>query len=872
MELNIKILEINPSIKNLKINPADTISLSFIAENVVVKIDDLEKNMANKENILLVIREYSPNEKIHFNLIRNDAIIIGTGKFTPLSGIKWYKMFDLISLTETNVNYSSKNLFKKSKNNNDSLVNSNIKIKLETQINIVKSKSKSQYNTKKLNFSGNKNQSNLNRIQNPEDKTNNSIVSSNLNSNFNKFKLNQNINSYTGTPSIKSPRYGNIIVKAESNITNNNENNDNNNNSSKEDTLKENNILPALDLDKEKIKKSSVSRRTPSGKKYLAQTKKYKTLYGFKSKTSDKNKSTEKSLDNNINITSNKGKMSKEIEEKILDKNFQDIIKCDEILRGKELNELNEDNNNTIFNNKENNKNKNNENNTNNANTNNNKDSNKNNNNERKKSININKNTINKSKSNTINSVLNINKSKKNYNQILNNNQKLNHNQILNNNIVKTENNINKNSNNKNLNNNQILNSNNNIVKTENNISKNNNKEINQNTNMKSEINNNFIQNNAANDELASGGLMNIGGEIDLSDDLSGSFSAYDNISKILSLDDYILNNDIENENISKYENIKNDFILFYNKEYINSINEEMLILELQLMIDKILEMQNVYKKQSIIIQKNFEKLRKKLLFYQKKNLITNKKMNKLIYFKLRNAYNEEFNDLYYNNKKISFYRNKNIFKTNELSLWNNLTSYINEKESNKNNDIDTTKKKFKNIFLIVCNKNINNLNTLSKKYVLEFVEKEKKLQEEKEKEKEIEKKIEKTKLNYTFNNFYNENKKKNDSFNNNNKSDKIYNKNSSKNNFKNNIRNDMTGYKSNKLLKSNDAMFKKWSKKDLFKIQETEGDNIKLSNEKFKKKKFKSNEFGDFNNRNLINKKNFNTLKTFSKKFINKK
>ena len=863
MELNIKILEINPSIKNLKISPSDTISLSFIAENVVVKIDDLEKNITNKENILLVIREYSPNEKIHFNLIRNDAIIIGAGKFTPLSGIKWYKMFDLISLTETNVNYSSKNLFKKNKNNNDSLVNSNIKIKLETQINIVKSKSKSQYNTKKLNFSGNKNQSNLNGIQNPEEKTNNSIISSNLNSNFNKFKINQNINSYTATPNIKSPRYTNIVIKAESNTTNNNDNN--NNNSSREDTLKENNILPALDLDKEKIKKSSVSRRTPSGKKYLGQTKKYKTLYGFKNKTSDKNKSTEKSLDNNNKIGNNRGKMSKEIEEKILDKNFQDIIKCDEILRGKELSEFNEEDNN-VFNNQENNKNKCNENSTSNKN---------NNNNERKKSININKNTINKSKSNNINSVLNINKNKKNNNQILNSNQKLNHNQILNNNIIKTENNIVKNINNKIINNNhiinnnQILNINNNIIKAENNNNnKNNSKEINQN-NIKTEIDNNFVQNNAVNDELASGRLMNIGGEMDLSDDLSGSFSAYDNISKILSLDEYILNNDIENENITKYENIKNDFILFYNKEYINSINEEMLILELQLMIDKILEMQNVYKKQSIIIQKNFEKLRKKLLFYQKKNLLTNKKMNKLIYFKLRNAYNEEFNDLYYNNKKISFYRNKNIFRTNELSLWNNLTSYINEKELNKKNDTNITKKKFKNIFLIVCNKNINNLNTLSKKYVLEFVEKEKKLQEEKEKEKEkeIEKKFEKVKLNNTFNYFYNENKKKNELFNNN-KSGKIKNK----NNFKNNNRNDMTGYKSNKLLKSNDVVLKKGSKKDLFKIQETEGDDIKLSNEKIKKNKFKSNEFGDFNNRNLINKKNFNTMKTFSKKITNKK
>ena len=135
--------------------------------------------------------------------------------------------------------------------------------------------------------------------------------------------------------------------------------------------------------------------------------------------------------------------------------------------------------------------------------------------------------------------------------------------------------------------------------------------------NIKNDINN-FIQNSAFSSALSSRRIMG-GGDIDLSgDDLSGSFSGYDNISKILSLDENKFTYDIENEDLTKYENTKNDFILFYNKEYISSINEEMLILELQLMIDKILEMQNVYKKQSLIIQKNFEKLKKKLIFYQK--------------------------------------------------------------------------------------------------------------------------------------------------------------------------------------------------------------------------------------------------------------
>ena len=839
MELKIKILEISPNIKNIKINATDIISLSFMAENVVVKIDDIEKNITNKENILLILRAYSPNEKILFNLIRNEAIIIGTGKFTPLTGVKWYKIFDLKSITENNVNYTNKNLSKKNKNN-DSLISSNIKIKLETQVNILNnySKSKSKSKVTKINNSNNKKQVNINNLINFDEKSNNSIISSNISSNFNQFKLNQKINSYTATPGIKSPRYTNLLMRAQTNKTNNNNNNNENNNSSEENTMKENNILPALDLEKEKAKKNS-SGRTTSGKKFLCQTQKYKTLYGFnKSKTSNKNKSTEKSLENNINLINNRGKMSKEIEEKILDKNFQDIIKCDEILRGKEITDFNSEGNN-IFNNQENN--------------------------------NMNNENINNNNNNTYNAKKSINTKVKN---ISNNKDKTNI-------IIKSKNKKNKNINN-NENNIKVINpnkkiSNENIV----------NSNVLNSNNLKSDLNN-LIQNSAVSSALSSKGIMNIGGDIDLSDELSGSFLAYDNISKIL--DDHILTYDIENEDIAKYENIKNDFILFYNKDYINSINEEMFILELQLMIDKTLEMQNVYKKESMIIQKNMEKFRKKMQFFQKKNLLMNKKKNKLIYLQLKNKYKEEMHDLYYNNKKISFYKNKDIFRANELSLWNNLTSYIIEKKEKSQKGIDNMRGKFKNIFLIICNKNINNLNTLSKKFVLEFVEKEKmkekqkekekekekekkkEKEQEKDKEKEIEKKNEKVRLNNTYNNFYNEHKRKNEMMSNL-KNSKINAKNSVKNYFYDKNKNDIIGNKSNKLLKSNDAVFKRDNKKEMSQIQETEGGENRISNhEKIKKIKFNSNDFGQFNNRNYLNKKSFNTMKNYSKKFNNKK
>ena len=842
MELKIKILEIIPNIKTLKLKQSDIISLTFIAENFIVKIDNIEKSMITKEYVLLLLREYSPNERIHFNLIKNDVIIIGTGKLTPSSGIKWYKIYDLVSATENNVNYSSKTLSKKNININDSLINSNIKIKLETHLHMVKNKSKLKASSKKINFSNSKNKTNVAGLINMDEKSNNSIISSNLNSNFNKFKLNQNINSYTATPGIKSPRYTHLLTRTKTNNTNNN-----NNDSSRDNTLKENHILQELNFEKEKLKKNSVSRRTPSGKKFLCQNKKFKTLYGFnKPQCINKNKSTEKSLDNNIIIENNKGKkMSTEIEEKILDQNFKDIIKYDEILRGKEITDFNLENNN-IMNNLENNKNITNESN----NIVNNIEVIKNTNNENNKDKKIN----NKEKK------INFNIDNKNINK----NTNINANQILINNINK---NIIKN--NKNINTNINIKNNNNIFYEFNN-SNNNNIHINNeldNNNLKNEFNN-IIQNSVVSSALSSGRIINSGCDIDLSaEDLSGSFSAYDNISKMLIADEYKITYDIKNENIYNYENIKNDFILFYNKEYINSINEEMLILELQLMIDKILEMQSVYKRQSLIIQKNFELYKNKLLYFQRKNLLMNKKMNKLLYEKLKNKYNQEINDLYYNNKKLNFYKNKNIFKENELSLWNNIKSHLNEDEVNKKKSFDTIKKKLQNIFLIICNKNINNLNTLSKKYVLEFIEKEKKKEKEKEKEKE---KI-KSKLSNTFNNFYKE--KKSDGIADL-KNKKIRNsKNSSRKYINNSNRNDNLGYKSNKLIKSNDTGFRKEYKKDIFQIQEIVGDENSLNNnEKEKKIKVKSNDFGGFNNRNNLNKNCFNTVKSLTKKYNKKK
>lgn len=843
MELKIKVLEIFPNIKNIKIRPSDIISLSFEAENVVVKIDNIEKSIINKDNILLLLKEFSPKQKISFNLLRNDTNILGKGKFIPLPGIKWHKIYELINRTEGNVTYNSKTLSRKNLNINnyssDISSNSNIKVKLDIQMNMLKtpiskkSKGRIKFSPKKsYNINGNKNKSNLNGTSNIDDKYNNSLMSSNMSSNFNKYKSNRKISSYAATPGLKSPRYTSIFNREKINSMISKDN------SSGDNTLKEYNF-PILDNENRKKKKDS-SKRTPSGKKILFDSQRYKAKYGFnKNQAYKKAKSTDKSMDNCIS-SDKKTRISKEIEEEILDNNFKNIIKYDENLRAKEITDFNIDNNNSI-NNQENDINNNDD------------DNNTKKSFTQKKGVTFNINNNLETNNSNINTNTSISKIKINENS----NNNANSSEPINNNIKNNANSNIVNNNNDNKNNDKNIN---NKISNEYNNSNN---ELN-NVNVKDDFNK-IIQNSVVSSALSSNRIFNSGCDIDLSvDDLSGSFSAgYDNISKILPIDEFRkITYDIEVENISKYENIKKDFILFYNKEYINSINDEMLILELQLMIDKILEMQNVYKRQTIIIQKNFELYKKKIIFYQKRNLLMNKKKNKLAYEKLKNTYNEELNDLYYNNRKSNFYNNKNIFKTNELTLWNNLTSYINEKNSKKENEINNIKKKFNDIFILICNKNVNNLNALSKKFVLEFSEKQKEKKE------------------MSNNSSFNSNKKKNDNINNL-KYKKFNHKNNSQKDIKNNAKNNYISslYKSNKILKVNDTFFKKKNKKDVFQIKEIateESININNTNinndERIKKVKFKSNELEGISNRNHLHKNGFNTAKYLKKKSSNKK
>ena len=64
MEVKLKIIEISPKIKSLQNNSKDIISISFISDNYSVKIEDVEKAMNNKDNIIINLKQANNKNNI----------------------------------------------------------------------------------------------------------------------------------------------------------------------------------------------------------------------------------------------------------------------------------------------------------------------------------------------------------------------------------------------------------------------------------------------------------------------------------------------------------------------------------------------------------------------------------------------------------------------------------------------------------------------------------------------------------------------------------------------------------------------------------------------------------------------------------------
>ena len=175
---------------------------------------------------------------------------------------------------------------------------------------------------------------------------------------------------------------------------------------------------------------------------------------------------------------------------------------------------------------------------------------------------------------------------------------------------------------------------------------------------------------------------------------------------------------EIDNLANSSFENLRTDFDIFYTDEYLTGISNKMLKMELQLFLEKILEIQNVYhlKLNDYIKQFITSKHILQNIVSKFKNL--NKKKFKLISKYESSQVSNNLNTFIFSYKIKNDSDIININK-NEFNLWNNLFMGIKKKniitkEIFKKiivDNYDNIKGKFSEVEKLICDKLINKYN-----------------------------------------------------------------------------------------------------------------------------------------------------------------
>ena len=216
MEVKIKILEILPKIAQLKSNYTDFFSMSFEYDNYKVNIEDIEKTINNRDEIIINLKEssFSKNDIkqfIKFSLIKNNkniSYILGSSEILIIDGVKWYTVKEvkndmvnkesfITSSTSNNLQNTSElstvdclKLINNLNSSSSTTLNSNMTIKIKFSINTLsRSKQVNRRNKKyespafsnrltKKSFYSSKTKKNVNKLK--------SDLSSNYTSSKNK--------------------------------------------------------------------------------------------------------------------------------------------------------------------------------------------------------------------------------------------------------------------------------------------------------------------------------------------------------------------------------------------------------------------------------------------------------------------------------------------------------------------------------------------------------------------------------------------------------------------------------------------------------------------------------------------------------------
>ena len=184
---------------------------------------------------------------------------------------------------------------------------------------------------------------------------------------------------------------------------------------------------------------------------------------------------------------------------------------------------------------------------------------------------------------------------------------------------------------------------------------------------------------------------------------------------KDLNIDEYLLN--------SSFENNKSDFGLLYTNNYHKNIKNDMLFMEIQLLIEKILELQKSYHQEYKNLYFGYEKEKEMVKLNNEKYILLKKKIiNFLKYKEKRNL--KENNNVYIGfNIKKNIINGSNKINKNEIILWNKMFP-IKEKIDENNNKKNKLKQIFKTIVFDRYKLINNKLNDIEKNIVNRLIKK----------------------------------------------------------------------------------------------------------------------------------------------------
>jgi hypothetical protein len=155
-----------------------------------------------------------------------------------------------------------------------------------------------------------------------------------------------------------------------------------------------------------------------------------------------------------------------------------------------------------------------------------------------------------------------------------------------------------------------------------------------------------------------------------------------------------------ENELMNNFETLKNDVIIYYTKEYLKSINDDMLLLEVILIIEKILQLKFEYQIQYKSLLNKFKKYKNNMIITKQKSINIIKKNNKLKLIKANLDFKANNTNLFILCNKQYLSSQKQLLDKKDADIWNNL---LKNKISDESEIIN--KDKIINLFIDICEK-----------------------------------------------------------------------------------------------------------------------------------------------------------------------